>query len=92
MNIWKGERMPTKEKKDKHKSYHKKWIKSEKGRAYRNKYRKENYRKRDWGDGSKKRYTEDEIELLLDCELTDTELAFKLKRSVQGIQGQLPIV
>ena len=54
--------------------------------AYCNRHRKSNYLKGNFSDGNRKRYTQEEMELILDHSISDRELAKRLKRSVQAIQ------
>ena len=59
----------------------------EKARILRNKQRKRNYAKgRINATNSKSRYTEKELLLILDHDITDAELSKLLGRSVESIQ------
>lgn len=58
----------------------------EKFRVYRNGYKRRYNSKRNFSDGKKRRWTEEEIEVVLAHEMTDTEIARMLGRSVSAVQ------
>lgn len=64
----------------------KKYADSDKARAYRNRQRKINY-DRDGSDrrNNRKRWSSYEIDMILECELTDREIARIIGRSVKAI-------
>lgn len=58
----------------------------EKYRIYRNDYNKRYYKARQFLKNNKKRWTEEEIQLVMEQKIPDTDIAFKLGRSVKAIQ------
>lgn len=57
-------------------------------REIRNAQRSRYYRKSQGGENSRQPYTLEEIDMILAHEIPDTEIAKKLGRSVQAIQGK----
>lgn len=55
-------------------------------RRYRNRYKKRYNAKRDYSGGKKIRWSTDEDKIVLAHEMTDTEIAKMLKRSINAIQ------
>lgn len=55
-------------------------------RRYRNAYKQRYADKRNFSDRKGKRWTQQEIEIVLAHEMTDTEIAKMLKRSILSIQ------
>lgn len=53
----------------------------------KNRHRLQNYYARNFGDGSKRRWTQNEKFMLDRSDITDTEIARMLKRSVLAIQS-----
>lgn len=59
----------------------------DKATKYRNSQRKGNYAKgRIYANSRKKRYSDEELEMVLDHSIADIELAKRIGRSVQSIQ------
>lgn len=70
-----------------HVAYMKKWRKTEKGKKIRYERRKAYYAKTGHlSAGRRRKWTEDEIKILVNANCTDEELAYTLNRSVAGIQ------
>lgn len=67
-------------------AYRKKWYKTDKGQAYRNRSRQKYYEKTSFAPKYHHRWTEAEELMVISHRLTDTELAEKLGRSVASIQ------
>ena len=55
-------------------------------RRYRNRYKNRYNAKRDYSGGKKNKWSEDEEKIVLAHEMTDTEIAKMLKRSINAIQ------
>lgn len=58
----------------------------DKYREYVKRNNRKYYRKNNFADSKRKVFTSEEIKLILDHDMTDAELAQKLKRSIQSIQ------
>ena len=71
---------------NKNTEYNKRWRK--KNPAKRNAARKRYYAKSQNAPNHKQRYTEDEVEMILKHEMPDSELAKRIGRSIQAIQGK----
>lgn len=67
-------------------AYRKKWMKTEKGQAYRNRSRQKYYGKTTFAPKYHQRWTDAEVLMVISHRLSDTELAEKLGRSVGSIQ------
>lgn len=59
-----------------------------KAKEYRKRNKRKNYLLGNFKDRPLKRFTEEEIDLVLDHKMKDRQLAFMLKRSVQSIQAK----
>ena len=55
-------------------------------REYRDNYKNQYNRKRNYGDGSKRPWTEEETRIVMEHRITDTEIAKLLRRSLSAVQ------
>ena len=53
---------------------------------YRKRSKRKYYGNRNFSDGKKRKYTEQEIKMIMEHKMIDTEIAKKIKRSVNAIQ------
>ena len=62
------------------------YVDQEKYRIYRNNYNRRYYKARQFLKNSRKKWTEEDIQIVMERNLPDTDIAFKLGRSVKAIQ------
>ena len=60
----------------------------EKFRAYRNRYKNRYNRKRNFSDGGKRPWTDEETKIVMEHKITDTEIAKQLRRSLLAVQAR----